>query len=115
MALKQKFTWGDFLKQNPEFKEKKMKRTSPDGEKAYQAAFKKFTKDHLKNREGWVKKEEERVSKAKGALVKTLKGVDGKKWHLKAKDLNQKIGRYDAYLSKLSKWHEESKQLAKKI
>lgn len=115
MALKQKFTWGDFLKQNPEFKEKKMKRTSPDGEKAYQAAFKKFAKEHLKNREGWVKKEEERVTKAKGTLVKQLKAIDGKKWHLQSKKLNKEIGRFDAYLSKISKWHEASKQLTKKI
>ncbi len=56
MSLNHKFTWGDFLKQNPELKKKKIKRTSPEGEKAFQAAFKDFSKVFLKEREDRLKK-----------------------------------------------------------
>lgn len=115
MSLSQKFTWGDFLRQNPDLKAKKVKRTSPEGEKAFQAAFKKFAKDYLKEREAWIKKEEERVVEAKGKLVKTLKEVDGRKWRIKMKKLNKEIGRFDSYLSKISRWQEESKRVARKI
>lgn len=115
MSIAQKFTWGDFLKQNPALKEKKVKRTSPEGEKAYQAAFKKFAKEHLKARDEGIKKETDRVNKTKKDLLGRLKKVDGNKWHLKAKTLNKKIGRFDAYLARLAHWQETSKQLAKKI
>lgn len=115
MSIAQKFTWGDFLKQNPALKEKKVKRTSSEGEKAYQAAFKKFAKEHLKSREEKIKKETDRANKTKKDLLGRLKKVDGKKWHLKAKELNQRIGRFDAYLARLTKLEEKSKQLTKKI
>ena len=56
MSLAHKFTWGDFLKKNPELKKKKLKRTSPEGDKAFQAAFKDFSKVFLKEREDRLKK-----------------------------------------------------------
>ncbi|OGQ04384.1 MAG: hypothetical protein A2W61_07365 [Deltaproteobacteria bacterium RIFCSPLOWO2_01_44_7] len=115
MSLAHKFTWGQFLKKNPEFKKKKLKRTSSEGEKAFKAAFKEFAKSFLKEREAKLKKEKERTTKAKSELVTKLKAVDGKKWHLKARTLNQKIGRLDSYLSRLETIQKKTTQLAKSV
>ena len=113
MSLAHKFSWNEFLKKNPEFKKKGVKRTSPEGEKAFKAAFKDFAKNYLKERQETLKKEKERVTKAKKELVAKLKGVDGKKWHLKAKKLNLKIGRFDSYLAKLEKGQKRVTAFAK--
>lgn len=115
MALKDKFTWNDFLKQNPEFKEKKVKRTSPEGEKAFNVAFKNFAKEHLKAREAYRAKEAERAASRKAILIKDLKGLDGKKWYLRSKTLNRKIGRFDAYLAKLAREQKTLKEGSKKV
>lgn len=115
MSLAQHFTWGDFLKKHPEFKKKKIKRTSPEGEKAFKAAFKDFAKEFLKKREAKIKKEKERAAKEKTALIARLKAVDGKKWNLKAKVLNQRVGRLDSYLSKLETQQKKTTQLAKNV
>lgn len=115
MSLAHQFTWGNFLKKHPEFKKKKVKRTSPEGEKAFKAAFKDFAKSFLKDREAKIKKEKERTTKEKTDLVTKLKAVDGRKWHLKAKTLNQKIGRLDAYLSRLENLQKKATQLAKSV
>lgn len=115
MSLAHQFSWKKFLKENPELKKKGVKRTSPEGEKAYQAAFKEFAKNYIKDREARLKKEEKRTAEAKAKLVEELKAVDGKKWHLKAKKLNREIGRLDAYLTSLQKSKERTKQLSKQI
>lgn len=115
MSLTHQFSWAQFLKKNPEFKQKKIKRTSSEGEKAFKAAFKEFAKEFLKKRDAEIKKEKERATKEKSALITKLKAVDGKKWHLKAKSLNQKIGRLDAYLAKLEGRHKKTAQLAKNV
>lgn len=115
MSLAQQFTWNDFLKKNPEFQKKNIRRTSPEGEKAFKAAFKEYAKTSLKERETKIKKEKERVAKAKGALVAKLKAVDGRKWHLKAKKLNEKIGRFDAYLARLETLQKKTAVLSKTL
>lgn len=115
MALNDKYTWGDFLKAHPEVKKKKVKRTSPEGEKAFKAAFKIFAKEFLKQRVAKLKKEEDRVAKLHKELVGALKSVDGKKWHLKSKRLNQQIGRLDAYTAKLKAAEKRTAELTKKI
>lgn len=48
MSLHQKYTWHDFLKEHPE--KKGVKRTSSEGQKAFDAAYKKFAKAYLKGR-----------------------------------------------------------------
>ncbi|MBI4125274.1 MAG: hypothetical protein HY609_03175 [Deltaproteobacteria bacterium] len=115
MSLAHKFSWQKFLKQNPDLKKKGVKRTSPEGEKAYKAAFKEFARKYIKEREERLKKEETRATKVKVELVKKLKGVDGKKWHLKAKKLNREIGRLDSYLASLQQSKERTKNLSKEV
>lgn len=115
MSLAQKYTWSDFLKAHPEHKKKKLKRTSPEGEKVFKAAFKAYAKNYLKERGAKTEKEIERVSTVKQGFVEKLKAVDGKKWHLRARSLNKKVGRLDAYLGRLASAQEATKQLSKKI
>lgn len=115
MALADKYTWGDFLKAHPDLKKKKIKRTSPEGEKAFKAAFKTFAKEFLKHRVANLKKEEERVAKTHKELVGALKNVDGRKWHLKSKRLNRQIGRMDAYTARLKTAEKRTAELTKKI
>lgn len=115
MSLAHQYTWAQFLKEHPEAKKKKVKRTSAEGAKAFKAAFEKFAKDFLKERQEKIKKEKDRVAKTKKELVDKLKAVDGKKWYLKAKKLNRKVGRYDAYLAKLEKSQKHATTLTKEI
>lgn len=111
MSLAHKYTWGDFLKAHPEAKKKELKRTSAEGKKAFEAAFKEFAKTYLKEKQDQIKKDSDRATKSKKELVQKLKAVDGKKWHLKSKSLNVKIGRFDSYLAKLET---EKENLSKK-
>lgn len=115
MSLAHKFSWQKFLKLHPEYKKKKIKRTSPEGEKAFKTAFKEFAKNWLKERQEKIKKEKERVTKTKKGLLEKLKGVEGKKWHLKAKNLNREIGRFDAYLSRLEQEQKRSVEQTKQL
>lgn len=64
MSLNRKYTWADFLKEHPEYKEKKIKRTSKEGGKAFDAAFKQRMKDYLKDRLTKIDKEKERATDA---------------------------------------------------
>lgn len=64
MSLNQKYTWGDFLKAHPEYKQKKIKRTSKEGQKAFDAAYKQHVKEYLKDR---LAKVDECLKKRKGA------------------------------------------------
>ena len=115
MALKQKFTWNDFLKAHPEAKKKSLKRTSAEGKKAFETAYKAFMKEYLKDREIKTKKFIDKVTKTKAALVATLKKTEGKKWHLKTKALNQKIGRHDAAIARFEKLIVQTKEVAKQF
>lgn len=113
MSLNQKYTWAQFLKDHPEMKAKKVKRTSPEGTKAFEAAFKKYIKDYLKAREAKLESQKKRAAAAKSELTKKQKNlVKQKKWP-KATSLQEQIGRKDAWLGRLSKQAERLKLLQK--
>lgn len=115
MAIKDKFTWADFLKTNSDAKEKKLKRTSPEGKKAFEKAYKEFAKNHLKTREEQLAAESDRAGKNRAGLIEQLKNLKGKRKHVQQKRLNKKTGRLDAYLAKLAKAKDGIKEVAKKI
>ncbi len=50
MSLNQKYTWHDFLKDNPDLKKSGIKRTSKEGTKAFESAYNKRVKEVLKSR-----------------------------------------------------------------
>ena len=110
MSLNQKYTWNDFLKENPELKEKKVKRTSSEGKKAFEAAYKTKIKDFLKEKIVWIEKEAGRVQKKKDLLTGQIK--ETKRTDLK-KVIQTKIGKSDKYLSRTAKMTEKTKQIQK--
>lgn len=112
MSLNQKYTWNDFLKENPEFKEKDIKRTSSEGKKAFEAAFKSKVKDILKDRISWIEKEVARTGDKKVALVENMKAA--KKIPAKRK-IQLSVGAKDKYIRRLEKMTERTKQLQKNI
>lgn len=115
MAIKDKFTWADFLKANSDAKEKKLKRTSAEGKKAFEKAYKDFAKSYLKTREEKLTAESDRAGKNRAGLIAQLKNLKGKRKHVQEKRLNKKTGRVDAYLAKLAKAQAGLKEVAKKI
>ncbi len=76
MSLNKKYTWADFLKANPEHKTKKTKRTSKEGQKAFEAACKLHNKEYLKGRLEMIDKEQERAKKNRSKLEAYAKRLE---------------------------------------
>lgn len=110
MSLNQKYTWNDFLKENPELKEKKVKRTSPDGKKAFEIAYKAKIKDVLKDRLGWIDKEAKRIDAKKAALISDIKA---RKKGVAKRVIQAKVGKTEKYLNSLDKISKKTKQVQK--
>lgn len=115
MAIKDKYTWQDFLKENPDLKEKGFKRTSAEGKKAFEAAQKKYLKDYLKTREAQATRFKKSAEGKRDELVAQLKAVEGRRWKVKAKSLNEKIGRMDAAICNWEKLLKKTKEAAKRL
>jgi hypothetical protein len=114
MSLNQKYTWNDFLKANPEHKEKKTKRTSPEGKKAFEAAYKKFIKDYLVERQTMLARMQERITKSRDELTAKVKGFQKAKNLPKAKFYQAKVGIKDAAIANINVQVEHIKVLQKK-
>ncbi|MBU4484758.1 hypothetical protein KKA47_05000 [bacterium] len=110
MSLNQKYTWTQFLKENPELKAKRIKRTSAEGVKAFETAYKAKVKDILKDRLTFIDREKKRATDSKTEIVKKMRG---NKNAPKVKILQKKVGRMDNYLSRLDKATESNKKLSK--
>lgn len=107
MSLAQKYTWADFLKAKPEFKGK---RTTDEGKKAFEAAFKSHVKGYLKDRATSEQKAHDVLVTKKTKLVETLKKA---KTGAKAKIVRAKVGRKEAAIVKMSKRIEKTKTVQK--
>jgi hypothetical protein len=115
MSLNQKYTWKDFLRDNPEHKEKKTKRTSNEGKKAFEAAYKKYIKEYLAQRQQQLEKMEERATKKRDELMLKVKDFQKAKNFPKAHFYQAKIGKQDASLARIKKQKDHAKTLQKKI
>ena len=115
MSLNQKYTWADFLKDNPEYKEKQTKRTSSEGKKAFEAAYKKFVKEYLGKRQEQLTKLEAKAAERGKAITEKVKGFQKAKNTPKAKFYQKKVGVKDASIAQYRKQLENDKQLAKKF
>ena len=113
MSLNQKYTWNDFLKENPSVKEKKMKRTSAEATKAFEAAFKKHVKEYLKGRLEEIDALKVKVQKKRDTLTGNLKEVAKKKNRPMVTRIQNEIGRQDAWLSKLTQHANHAKTIQK--
>ena len=102
MSLNNKYTWHDFLKEHPEHREKNTKRTSSEGKKAFESAYKVHLKKYLDNA---IKKAErliERSGKDRSDLEAKLKIVRAGKNKIKIKRLIAQIGRKNAAIARHS-------------
>lgn len=115
MSLNQKYTWLDFLKGHPDHKEKKTKRTSTEGKKAFDAAFKSFIKKYLSERAEKMGKDVTRALKRREQYVLKLKEArkTGKK--ARSKPIQGKIGRADRAIARLGKQQERMKEKQKAV
>lgn len=110
MALNQQYTWADFLKEHPELKAKQIKRTSEEGKKAFEAAFKKNIKEYLKTRLVAQEKSVKNITARRDALVTKLKAT---KKPGKAKLLQAKVGCRDNAIHRTVKAVERTKAAQK--
>lgn len=115
MALNQKYTWANFLRDNPEHKEKKTKRTSSDGKKAFEAAYKKFIKEYLAERQQKLNTKKEMTTGRRDELIAKVKAFQKAKNTSKAKFYQVKVGKQDAALANIAKQVERTKMLQKKV
>ncbi len=115
MSLNQKYTWKDFLKENPEHREKKTKRTSAEGKKAFEAAFKAHAKKHLEGRLTRFEKDVEVAKKKRAALSAKSTEARKAKRIMRVKELNSQIGRIDAALGRYARQIEGNKAKQKSL
>lgn len=113
MSLNKKYTWLDFLKEHPEHKEKQTKRTSAEGKKAFEAAYKTFIKKYLVERTSKIEKEIERSKKRREDLTAKLKAAHKSNKKLRIKFAQKKVGRTDRAIAGLGKIIEKTKTLQK--
>jgi len=113
MSLNQRYTWHDFLKEYPEHKEKGTKRTSPEGKKAFETAYKTHIKKYLSKRMERVEKLVVRASERRKANVEKTKAFRkaGQLGRMKVAD--KRIGKADAAIARHQKLSERNKQLQK--
>lgn len=112
MSLNQKYTWKDFLRDHPEHKEKKTKRTSKEGQKAFEAAYKNHAKEFLKSRLAGIDAEKAMAEKSRKELAKELKET---KADSKACCLRNKICSTTAQLGRLEKLETRTKAAQKNL
>lgn len=110
MALKDKYTWADFLRENPD--KKGTKRTSEEGKKAFDVAYKAFIKGYLKERTALLEKALLKATTARDVLAEELKGA---KTARRKRQLQDRIGQKDHAVAETNKVIEKSKNSAKQF
>ena len=113
MSLNQKYTWGDFLKENPELKKKGIKRTSSEGKKAFNSAYKTKMKGYLADRAKRLDVSKKKATEKMKTLTEKVKSFQKAKKYSQAKVYQQKVGRQDAWLARLYKEAARIKTLQK--
>lgn len=113
MSIKQKYTWHDFLRDNPEHKVKKTKRTSPEGKKAFDAATSTYLKKFLTAQEKRLTTIAAKVATRREEDILKLKGLRKAKKNAKSKLAQNKVGRRDHALAAIKSELEKTKTLQK--
>lgn len=112
MSMNQKYTWNDFLKDNPEYRQKKIKRTSKEAVKAFESAYKQHLKEFLKARLEKIEREKGRAEKKKKDLFTSLKTARNAN---KERGIKIRIGAMDAYLARLERMRDRTRTLQKSM
>ena len=101
MALNQRYTWGDFLKDNPDLKKKGIKRTSSEGKKAFESAYKTKIKAYLTGQVEKVNKFKKAATEKKKVLTAKVSAFQKAENYSKARFYQKKVGAQDEWLVKL--------------
>ncbi|MBI2346791.1 MAG: hypothetical protein HYV03_07955 [Deltaproteobacteria bacterium] len=112
MSMGQKYTWADFLKDHPELKTKGVKRTSKEGKKAFEEAYKTALKSHLKGLSAKLEREGKKATARRTALTTMLKADKGT---VVAKVLQQRVGQKDHAIAFLARQIERAKAAQKTL
>jgi len=113
MSLNQKYTWQDFLKEHPAHKEKGTKRTSPEGKKAFESAYKSHIKKYLAGRTKEIDEEIKRAEKRRDERTTKLKDYQKAKQWPRARRQQEKVGKADAAVGRLKRQKDRTKLLQK--
>lgn len=112
MSINQKYTWADFLREHPEARAKKLKRTSKEGKKAFEDAFKAHAKTYLKDLSARFEKDANRSTQRRDATIARLKATkDG----CAAKVIQARVGQKDHAIYAANRQIERAKALAKSL
>lgn len=112
MSIHQKYTWTGFLKTNPEWKKKGVKRTSKEGKKAFEDAFATHATTHLKRLTAKLELEVKRATARRDVWVGRLKAA---KKSPVAKVLQTRVGQKDHAVHTLGRQIERAKALQKSL
>jgi hypothetical protein len=115
MSLNQKYTWHDFLRENPEHKEKGTKRTSSEGKKAFESAFKAYCKKFLEDQQNRYDRQGEKATERAKALSTKVTELRKAKKFAKGKVAQKKAGRADAAVAHLVSQKQRSQAKRKSL
>ncbi|MBN1283567.1 MAG: hypothetical protein JXA24_07345 [Proteobacteria bacterium] len=115
MSLNSKYTWHYFLKEHPEHREKGLKRTSSEGRKAFESAFKAHAKQHLDRIEKRYDREIERSKKARAEVMGKVKAFAKAKKFVKARTAQLKAGRADAAIAQIERQKKRAQAARKSL
>lgn len=113
MSLNQKYTWHDFLREHPEMKEKGVKRTSAEGKKAFEKAYKERIKQYLSERGERIDVDLARKAKRREEQNAKLKAAVQTKKKTRVKLAQRTLGRTDAAIARTQKMAERHKAVQK--
>ncbi|MFH1654973.1 MAG: hypothetical protein ABIE74_13110 [Pseudomonadota bacterium] len=115
MSLNQKYTWKDFLKDNPEHKKEDLKRTSKEGKKAFEAAFKVKVKEYLQDYQKKIEKQKGKIEQTRMTVIAKVQAFQKKKDWSKANFYQKKVGNHDSALASLTTQILRAKEKLKKL
>jgi hypothetical protein len=115
MSLNQKYTWHDFLRENPEHKEKGTKRTSSEGKKAFESAFKAYCKKFLEDQQNRYDKQGEKATERAKVLSRKVTELRKAKKFAKGKVAQKKAGRADAAVAQIVSQKQRSQAKRKSL
>ena len=115
MSLNQKYTWKDFLKDNPEAKEKGLKSASKEGRKAFETAFKTKVKEYLQSFQKTVEEQKNKLTTKRNELTAKIQTLQKQKNWSKARFYQKRVGKKDAAISRLSAQIIRAKEKLKKL
>ena len=115
MSMNQKYTWHDFLREHPEHREKKTKRTSSEGKKAFEAAYKANLKKYLEEQQKRYDTQAVKAGERAKALSAKVSELRKAKRLAQAKITQKKAGRAEAAVAQIARQKKSSQAKRKSL